>query len=205
MARQGLFASKPKKFVVTTLADETYAHPANTLARDFAATRPDERWVTDITYLWSPDGWVYLAAILDLFSRKVVGWSLGRSIDTALALRALDMALAQREGNDALLHHSDRGCQYTSDAYTARLRDEGITISMSRRGNCWDNSVAESFFATLKKELVYRTTWRSAGELERAVFEYIEAYYNPRRLHSSVGYRTPNQVEDDFLNNRHAA
>jgi putative transposase len=205
MVRQGLFASKPRRFVVTTCADEGFLHPRNLLARDFSATRPNQRWVTDITYLSSKEGWVYLAAILDLQSRKVVGWSLGPNLDTSLAMRALTMALGQRTSTDPLLHHSDRGCQYTSEAYLSALKAQRIEVSMSRKGNCWDNAVAESFFATLKKELIYRHTWNTRHELEHAVFEYIEAYYNRIRLHSALGYRSPAQAEKDFLNTQQAA
>lgn len=205
MLRQGLFARMPKKYVVTTQADEAYLHPSNDLNRDFTASRPNERWVTDITYLRSRQGWVYLASILDLCTRKVVGWSMGESLDTNLPLRALHMGLAQRTNAAPLLHHSDRGCQYTSEAYRAVLESQGIAVSMSRKGNCWDNAVAESFFATLKKELVHRKEWATHAELEAAVFEYIEVYYNRKRRHSSLGYRTPCDVENDFLINRHAA
>jgi putative transposase len=199
MARQGLFAAKTKRFVVTTQADETARHAPNTLNRDFTATRPNERWVTDITYLDTSEGWVYLAAILDLYSRKVVGWSLGESLDTSLALAAFDMALEQRQPDEgALLHHSDRGCQYTSDLYMHAIRARGIELSMSRKGNCHDNAVAESFFATLKKELIYPKTWGTRAEMQHAVFSYIEIYYNKKRLHSSLGYRTPAAVESNF-------
>lgn len=207
MQRLGLRAARPRAFVVTTRADESAAHAPNLLARDFTATQPNERWVTDISYLGTREGWVYLAVILDLYSRKVVGWSMGDTLETTLPLRALDMALAQRSKvqNVALMHHSDRGCQYTSTAYAERLRAEGIDVSMSRKGNCWDNAVAESFFATLKKELVYRQSWPTKSELETAVFEYIEVYYNRKRMHSALGYRTPEQVESEFTSRRHAA
>jgi putative transposase len=198
MVRQGLFAKKKRKFVVTTKADEAYAHPPNVLAREFVAARPNERWVTDITYLRTAEGWLYLAAIIDLCTRKVVGWSLGSELDTSLAVRALDMALAQRTSKEPLLHHSDRGCQYTSVLYMGLLDAAGVEVSMSRKGDCWDNAVAESFFATIKKELVHRQEWATRAELELAVFAYIEAYYNRRRLHSSLGYRTPSQVEQTF-------
>jgi putative transposase len=205
LVRQGLFATAPKKFVVTTQADEAYEHPANELARDFTATRPNERWVTDITYCSTFEGWLYLAAIIDLYSRKIVGWSIGPDLDTSLPMRALQMALAQRDSSMPLLHHSDRGCQYTSDLYTKALKKSDITISMSRRGNCWDNAVAESFFATIKKELVHCQDWTTRAELEAAIFQYVEVYYNRKRLHSSLGYRSPLQAEQEFLINRQAA
>jgi putative transposase len=205
MVRQGLFAAKPRKFVVTTQADESQTPAPNTLDRDFTASRPDERWVTDITYLPTLEGWLYLAVIIDLFSRKAIGWAIGEDIDTQLPLRALHGALAQRISNEPLLHHSDRGCQYTSALYINMLRDHGICVSMSRKGNCWDNAVAESFFATIKKELVHRKTWTTRAELEAAVFEYIEVYYNRKRLHSAVGYQTPANVENEFWNQQLAA
>ena len=195
MAKQGLFASRRKKFVRTTEADDLYSHPRNVLDREFTAARPNERWVTDITYLPTKQGWLYLAVIIDLFSRKVVGWSLSQELDTSLAMRALWMALAQRKDTAALLHHSDRGCQYTSAVYTEALAEAGIDVSMSRKGNCWDNAVAESFFATLKTELVERRRWSSRVELRSAVFDYIEVFYNRRRLHSALNYKTPAEVE----------
>lgn len=199
MARQGLFASKSKRFVVTTQAEAAARHAPNVLERDFTAQRPNERWVTDITYIRCAEGWVYLAVILDLCTRKAVGWSMSTALDTSLAMNALDMALLQRSDEEGpLLHHSDRGCQYTSAVYMHALHARGIQLSMSRPGSCYDNAVAESFFATLKKELVYRRSWTTRLDLEQAVFSYIESYYNRRRLHSSLGYRTPEAVESDF-------
>jgi putative transposase len=207
MTRQSLRARPKRRFVITTKADESAKHSTNILNRDFTATRPHEKWVTDITYLWTYEGWLYLAGTLDLFSRKVVGWAIGTSLETTLPLDALSMGLCNRRGfeDQPLLHHSDRGCQYTSKEYGDALADAGITVSMSRKGDCWDNAVAESFFATLKKELFFRRSWKTKAELELAVFEYIEAYYNRRRLHSSLGYRTPESVEADFISNQPAA
>jgi transposase InsO family protein len=171
---------------------------ANVLDREFTASRPNERWVTDISYVWTNEGWCYLAVILDLFSRSVVGWALDATLNTSLPLAALGMAVRRRRPEAGLLHHSDRGCQYTSADYRSVLSELGVTVSMSRKGNCWDNAVAESFFATLKTELVYARSWPTRLELRAAVFEYIEVFYNRRRLHSSVGYRTPAKVESDF-------
>ena len=183
----------------TTVANETHTPAGNVLNRDFEATRPNSRWVTDITYIWTSAGWCYLAVILDLFSRSVVGWNLDTNMGTELPMRALKNALqTRRPGPKQLLHHSDRGCQYTSAEYRAALASNGITVSMSRKGNCWDNAVAESFFSTLKKELVHTRTWRSQNELRTAVFDYIEAFYNRQRLHSTLGYRTPNEVESEY-------
>jgi putative transposase len=194
----GLQPCTRRRYRVTTYANP--AHPAapNTLARRFSATRPDERWVTDITYVWTDEGWCYLAVILDLFSRAVVGWALDATLSTRLPLVALDMAVRRRRPRAGLLHHSDRGCQYTSAAYRAELKALGVVVSMSRKGNCWDNAVAESFFATLKTELVHSRPWSSRLDLRAAVFDYIEVFYNRRRLHSTLGYLTPAQVESDY-------
>jgi transposase InsO family protein len=193
----GIRARTRRRWRVTTRANPAHPVAENKLAREFTASRPNERWVTDISYVWTAEGWCYLAVILDLFSRAVVGWSLDATLSTRLPLAALEMATARRRPRAGLLHHSDRGCQYTSAEYRAALHEIGVTVSMSRRGNCWDNAVAESFFATLKTELVYGRTWSNRLELRAAVFEYIEIFYNRQRLHSAVGYKPPAQVESD--------
>lgn len=187
-----------RRFRVTTKADPSHAAAPNVLARRFEASRPDERWVTDITYLWTQQGWCYLAAIVDLYSRAIVGWALDRTLSTVLPLRALGMAIQRRRPQAGLLHHSDRGCQYTSSEYRQALAHLGVEVSMSRRGNCWDNAVAESLFATIKTELFYRRTWTTLEQLRSALFEYIEVFYNRKRLHSSLDYRTPSQAEAEF-------
>jgi transposase InsO family protein len=194
----GLTPPVPRKIRKTTVSNPTDSAAPNLLDRNFSAGRPNERWVTDITYVWTDEGWAYLAVILDLFSRAVVGWALGSTLETSLVDRALDTALMHRRPARGLLHHSDRGCQYTSQRYRSRLADEGIAISMSRKGNCWDNAVAESFFATLKNELIYRRSWTSRLELRSALFEYLEVFYNRRRLHSFLDYKTPAQFEQEF-------
>lgn len=194
----GLNVQPSRRFRVTTAANPNHGVVGNELARDFTASRPNQRWVTDITYVWTGEGWCYLAVILDLFSRAVVGWALDASLTTTLPLAALDMAIRRRRPGPGLLHHSDRGCQYTSHDYRDALAELGITVSMSRKGNCWDNAVAESFFATLKKELVYKREWSQRTELRAAVFDYIEVFYNRRRLHSTIGYKTPAQVESEY-------
>lgn len=199
MRGMGLTPPAPRKRMQTTVRDPSHPVAPNELARDFTAARPNERWVTDITYVWTEEGWAYVATILDLFSRAVVGWSLDVTATTRLPLRALQNAVQKRRPTAGLLHHSDRGCQYTSAEYRERLAALGVTVSMSRTGNCWDNAVAESFFATLKKELIHRRRWRSALELRAALFEYIEVFYNRRRLHSSLDYRTPAAVEQEYL------
>ena len=198
MRGMGLMPPTPRRHCITTTRDPAHPVAPNELARDFTATRPNERWVTDITYVWTDEGWAYLAVILDLFSRAVVGWSMDASLATRLPLNALESAILRRRPEPGLLHHSDRGCQYTSTVYRDRLDALGITVSMSRKGNCWDNAVAESFFATLKKEMIYRRSWRNRAELRNAVFEYIDVFYNRRRLHSALDYKTPAAVERDF-------
>jgi putative transposase len=199
MRGMGLRPPAPRKRMKTTVRDPSHPVAPNELARDFSASRPNERWVTDITYVWTDEGWTYVATILDLFSRAVVGWAVDVTITTRLALTALQNAVQKRRPAAGLLHHSDRGCQYTSAEYRQRLQDLGVTVSMSRTGNCWDNAVAESFFATLKNELVHRRRWRNALELRTALFEYIEVFYNRRRLHSSLDYKTPAAVEQEYL------
>jgi transposase InsO family protein len=194
----GLTPPRPRRHCKTTMRDPSRPAAPNLLARDFDARRPNERWVTDITYVWTESGWVYVAAILDLFSRAVVGWSIDTTLSTRLPLTALEAAIRRRRPDGSLLHHSDRGCQYTSVDYRAALRALDVTVSMSRKGNCWDNAVAESFFATLKLDLIHRRTWHDVHEVREAVFEYIEVFYNRGRLHSSLGYKTPAQVEEDF-------
>jgi transposase InsO family protein len=198
MRSMGLTPPRPRRHCKTTTRDLAHPVAPNLLARNFDAQRPNQRWVTDITYIWTQDGWVYLAAILDLYSRAVVGWAIDTSLSTRLVLNALEAAVERRRPDAHLLHHSDRGCQYTSETYRGVLDALGITVSMSRKGNCWDNAVAESFFATLKGELIHRRDWRDGHQVREAVFEYIETFYNRRRLHSSLNYKTPAQVEQEF-------
>lgn len=194
----GLQGRIRRRWRVTTRANPKHAVVGNSLDRNFTAAGPNQRWVTDISYVWTDEGWCYLAVILDLFSRSVVGWALDATLTTKLPLAALDMAVRRRRPAAGLLHHSDRGCQYTSDDYRSALADLGVSVSMSRKGNCWDNAVAESFFATIKNELVYPQRWASRTDLRAAVFEYIELFYNRRRLHSSIGYKTPAEMESDY-------
>jgi transposase InsO family protein len=198
MRGMGLTPPRPRRHRKTTVSDVTHPVAPNELARDFEATRPDERWVTDITYVWTDEGWAYLAVIIDLFSRAVVGWASDATLATSLPLAALHQAVQRRRPTAGLLHHSDRGCQYTSAQYRNALANLGVTVSMSRKGNCWDNAVAESFFATLKNELVSRNEWRSRADLHKAVFEYIEVFYNRKRLHSALNYKTPAEAEQEY-------
>jgi putative transposase len=168
----------------------------NKLNQEFSASRPNEKWVTDITYIWTKEGWLYLAVVLDLFSRKVVGWSMDETMEKDLVINALNMALRSRQPEKGLLHHSDRGSQYASSDYQKLLMDQQITCSMSRKGNCYDNAVVESFFSTLKQELVFHQQYQSRQHAKQDIFEYIEVWYNRRRRHSSLGYVSPEEFEN---------
>jgi putative transposase len=183
----------------TTQADPTKAPAPNVLERDFTAVAPNRKWVTDITYLRIVDGWVYLAVVLDLFSRKVVGWALRDSLETELISAALQSAVeSRRPAGQELLHHSDRGCQYTSDAYQSTLRTLGIQCSMSRTGDCYDNAVMERFFWSLKHEWTNHESYEDLNAARLSVFKYIETFYNTKRLHQTLGYKTPHQFEAEF-------
>ncbi len=196
MKALGIQGRKPKGFrPCTTERDDSRPTVPNALDREFAASAPNEKWVSDITYIWTAKGWTYLAVILDLFSRKVVGWSLRSDLSTHLVLDALEAAKVNREPEPGLMHHSDRGKQYTSYAFETATRDMGIRLSMSRKGNCWDNAVAESFFSTLKQELISRFTWSDEDDVRSALFEYIEVFYNRERRHSTLGYVSPSKYE----------
>jgi putative transposase len=189
----------------TTVADPDATPAPDLLQRDFAPEGPDRAWVTDVTYLRTDAGWCYLAAILDCYSRKVVGWALDDHMRTSLCLEALDDALAKRRPTAALIHHSDRGSQYSAHTYQQRLRQALVDPSMSRKGNCWDNAVAESFWATLKRELTDGERYHSKHDLSAAVFEYIEVYYNRERLHSSLDYHTPEEYDNAYTGRLNAA
>ena len=177
--------------VQTTQSHHPYPVAPNVLNRQFEAQRPNQKWVSDITYIPTQNGWLYLAAILDLFSRKIVGWAMSACCDATLVQNALHMALSQRQTQANLLHHSDRGSQYAAHSYQALLTHHHITVSMSRKGNCYDNAVMESFFHTLKAECVDLHVFPSRAHARSVVFEFLEVYYNRQRLHSTLGYRTP--------------
>ena len=195
MRRAGLAARRRRAFWVTTQSRHTHPVAPNRLARQFTASVPDRVWVTDITYLATVEGWLYLAVVLDLFSRRVVGWATSDRLGEGVALEALGMGLARRRPRPGLLHHSDRGSQYASAEYRAVLAGHGMERSMSGVGSCWDNAVAESFFATLKVELDHDGAWRTRAEAHRAVFDYIELFYNGERRHSTLGYLSPSAFE----------
>lgn len=205
MRELGITADLPKRFVVTTDSDHDQPVAANLLDRDFTATAPDQKWATDITYIPTDEGFLYLAAIEDLFSRKIVGWAMDAHMETSMVLRALDMAMADRRPQAALIHHSDRGSQYASHDYRQRLLDRGIAISMSRRGNCYDNACAESLWARLKVELVHRRRFRTRDEAKQAIFHYIEVFYNRVRRHSALGYISPEAFEAEYHRRQQAA
>lgn len=190
-----LKAKTKRKFKVTT--DSFHNNPVapNLLSRNFTASASNQKWVSDITYIWSAKGWLYLAVIIDLYSRSIVGWSMDKRINKALVCDALHMALWRRGFPKNVIIHSDRGSQYCSKRYQKMVKQFNLHSSMSRKGDCWDNAVAESFFHSLKVELVYQTYYSDQEEARYDVFEYIEAYYNRIRRHSSLDYKTPFEVE----------
>jgi transposase InsO family protein len=199
MRHAGLRAVVARRFRATTDSKHVLPVAENRLDRDFTASAPNRKWAGDITYLWTGEGWLYLAVVLDLFSRRVVGWCMQANLERSLVSNALEAALLQRRpqatGNDSLLHHSDRGSQYASHEFQEQLDAAGIVCSMSRRGNCWDNAPVESFFGTLKQELVNRHHFPTRERARKEVFEYIEVWYNRQRRHSSIGYVSPEEFE----------
>lgn len=205
MEQQKLAARRRRRWVRTTDSSHGLPVAPNVLKRDFSPGQPNRAWATDITYVWTGEGWLYLAAVLDLFSRRVVGWAMSQHIDTALVLSALKMALEARQPARGLIHHSDRGSQYASAHYQQALAAAGVQCSMSRKGNCWDNAVAESFFSSLKLELVYLTDFATRQQARSALFDYIEVFYNRRRLHSTLGYLSPVEYEQAALPDKLAA
>lgn len=199
MRSKGIVGRRKPRFRKTTDSNHTLPVADNVLDRQFAVDEPDRAWVADITYVWTQRGWLYLAVILDLFSRRVVGWSMADHMRTELVLDALSAALGSRlPSEDGLIFHSDRGSQYASGAYQEALDEHGITCSMSRRGNCWDNAVAESFFSTLKTELVHNVIFLTHDTAKNAIAEWIEMFYNSNRRHSSLGYATPLEFEQRY-------
>jgi putative transposase len=198
MRQQGLRGRKPLRFRRTTRIDASHAYAPNVLNRNFSASAPNQAWVGDITYVWTASGWAYLALLVDLCTRQIVGWAVSAHCDTALALKALDAAVARRKPAAGLLHHTDRGSTYTAGDYQKRLKSLGFTVSMSRRGNCWDNAVAESTIGSVKAELLADWTPEDSSTLATALFRYIEGFYNRERLHSSIGFNAPDQIEKEF-------
>lgn len=195
MRRAGLVAKQTKRYKHTTEANPDHLPASNILQGDFEAARPDAKWCADITYIPTQEGWLYLAVILDLFSRRIIGWAMSKRMTQQLACTALEMALRQRQPVAPLIHHSDRGSQYTSDAYQELLAAHDITPSMSGRGNCYDNAPVESFFGTLKTELVHHTVYRTRQEAQTDIFFYIEGFYNRKRRHTALDYLSPADFE----------
>lgn len=191
-------SKRRKKFVATT--DSKHNHPVaeNLLDRDFTVEAPDEVWVSDITYIPTEEGWLYLAAVKDLFHKKIVGWSMGERITKELTISALEMAISRRRPSEGLIHHSDRGSQYASRDYQKKLQEHGMRCSMSKKGDPWDNAPMESFFGTLKTELVHHRKYRSRTEARAEIFEYIEVFYNRIRLQSGLGMKTPAAYEAEY-------
>src|SRR6516164_5153745 len=195
MHEQGIAAKTKRKFRCTTDSSHNLPVADNLLDRQFEPAAVNRAWVADITYIPTREGWLYLAAVEDWYSRQVVGWSMGERISSRLVVDALEMALSRRLPGQGLVAHSDRGSQYASDDYQRLLGRHGITCSMSRRGDCWDNAPMESFFASLKKELVHHEDYRSRAEARASLFEYIEVFYNRVRRHSALGYLSPVEYE----------
>ena len=195
MQLDGIQARHRRRFVKTTRNDPGLPVAPNVLNRNFLPAQPNQVWAADITYIRTLQGWLYLAVVMDLYSRKIVGWATSARIDRELVLEALRMAVARRSPAQGLLHHSDQGCQYQSWDYQKTLKQLGVECSMSRRANCYDNSVVESFFSTLTTELIYRMSFADRPQAHSALFDYIETFYNPRRRHSTLGYLSPVDFE----------
>jgi putative transposase len=195
MQAEGLRAKRRRRYRATTCADRTHPVAPNRLAQRFQRRALNQVWAGDVTACWTGEGWLYLAVVLDLGSRRVIGWATSRAADQALTCTALERALTLRQPAAGLLHHSDRGVPYTGTAYQALLAAHGVTVSMSRTGNCWDNAVAESFFATLKTELVVEARWATRAAAATAIGHYIEGWYNRRRRHSTLDYLSPVEYE----------
>lgn len=195
MRDDGIRAKHKKKYKATTDSKHELPVYENILNRSFDVVTPNTAWASDLTYIWTTEGWLYLAVVMDLFSRKVIGWSMRETMERKLVMDALSMALGQRKVAGEMLHHSDRGSQYASEDYQDMLHKAGITCSMSRKGNCWDNAVVESFFSTLKREWVHDCRYRTRSEARADIFHYIETWYNRKRRHSTLGYLSPAEFE----------
>ncbi len=198
MQQAGLAGRRKRIFRITTDSNHTLPVAQNLLNRNFSVTAPNQVWVSDITYLPCAEGWEYLATIMDLYHRKIVGWALQPSLERSLTLNALQMAIQQYQPAPGLLHHSDRGKQYACGDYQALLAEHGIRCSMSRKGDPWDNAPQESFFGTMKTELVHDWSRLPRAQVRQEVFNYIEVFYNRQRLHSALGYKTPEEFLLDF-------
>ena len=199
MRENGLSPKRKQKFKKTTDSQHNKAVASNLLDQDFSAEAPNRKWAADISYIWTAQGWLYLAVIIDLYSRRVIGWAAGARITSDLPRRALNRAIALRQPGAGVIHHSDRGSQYCSDVYQARLGELGFLVSMSGKGNCYDNAVVETFFKTIKSELIWRTVFRSRSHAETAIAEYIDGFYNPERRHSTLAFTSPVKFEAEAM------
>jgi putative transposase len=195
MRQNGIYAIQKKKFIVTTDSGHDLPLAPNLLNREFCVDSPNKVWVSDITYIWTMEGWLYLCIILDLWTRKIVGWSMNSQITSELVISSLTMAIMYRNPEEGLLFHSDRGVQYVSDSFLDCLDEYKMIQSMSRKANCWDNACAESFFATLKTEEVYRYSYKTREDARSRIFEYIAVFYNRHRRHSFLDYLCPEEFE----------
>ena len=191
MRQNGISVVRTRKHKVTTDSNHKFNIAPNLLDRNFTAAGPNQKWAGDITYIWTREGWLYLAVILDLHSRRVIGWAVSNRMKRDLAIRALGMAIAFRAPSKGCIHHTDRGSQYCSHDYQKILRQHGFKASMSGKGNCYDNAAVETFFKTIKAELIWRYSWETRRQAEMAIFEYINGFYNPRRRHSALGWKSP--------------
>lgn len=198
MREIGLYSHIKHKFVVTTDSNHTFKIAENLLGRDFTAKRPNQKWVADITYIPTKQGWLYLAVVMDLFSRRIVGWSMSENIDSRLVQSAMEMAIQHRNPDTDLMHHSDRGIQYASEGFQDLLTANKFVCSMSRKGNCWDNACAESFFGSLKNEWIKSKIYETYEEGKNDVFKYVEVFYNRKRRHASLGYVSPAVYEEMY-------
>ena len=191
MRQNGISVIRTRKYKVTTDSNHKFNIAPNLLNRDFATDHPNRKWVVDISYIWTREGWLYLAAVLDLHSRRVIGWAVSNRMKRDLAIRALKMAIALRKPAKGCIHHSDRGSQYCPHDYQTLLSLHDFKVSMSGKGNCYDNAAMETFFKTIKAELIWRHSWKTRRDVEVAIFEYINGFYNPRRKHSALGWKSP--------------
>ena len=199
MRGNGLSPKRKQKFKKTTDSQHNKAVASNLLDQNFSTEAPNEKWAADISYIWTAQGWLYLAVMLDLYSRRVIGWAVGARMTSDLPLRALNRAIGLRQPGAGVIHHSDRGSQYCSDAYQARLGELGFLASMSGKGNCYDNAVVETFFKTIKSELIWRTVFMSRSQAETAIAGYIDGFYNPVRRHSTLDFTSPVKFEAEAM------
>ncbi|AYM14729.1 hypothetical protein At1D1108_51030 (plasmid) [Agrobacterium tumefaciens] len=195
MQENGLRARQKRRFKRTTDSQHAFPVAPNIIDQDFAATGPNQKWGSDISYVWTREGWLYLAVVIDMFSRRVIGWEISDRLHRELAINALRKAITMRRPKPGLIHHSDRGSQYCAMDYQTMLRRNGILISMSGKGNCYDNAMVETFFKTLKSELIWRTVYQTRKQAKIAIARYIDGFYNPKRRHSALDYLSPAQFE----------